>query len=132
MNPQRLNDFYMLDMKSLEMTEIENTGYVGGGVRFHSAIPLLPKHILFIGGKLASGNANRVKLYDVETSKWKDEEAVSQKLGSKLHYFRAVIFPRNNGTTKILCIGGHGDFDWTYLEHMVLFNVTNQQEIEIF
>ena len=124
-NTQILNDFYVLNMKFLKMTEIKKTGYMDW-VYDHSAIPLSPRHLLFIGGQLPRGNKNRVKLYDVETSEWTDEESASDELGARLDVFRAVVFPRKNGMT-ILCTGGHGGVRWTLPFYMVVFNITQQQ-----
>ena len=116
---RRLHDFYVLDMKSLKLAEIPDTGYLNP-IYHHVSISLSSLLILFAGG---FSGTNQVKIFDAEKHAWKDEEPLSNWLGDGLQRHRAISFPRKDGAS-VLCLGGVIDWEWTHPAYMVLFNVT--------
>ena len=121
---EALNDFYVLDMESLELAIIQEKGYQESIVA-HVSIPLSETLILFVGGVTGGvtyNTTNEIKIFDAEKSEWKEEEPLSSKLGTGLTNHRAISFPRKDGVS-ILCLGGFSD-PRVHPSYMVLFNVT--------
>ena len=122
-----LNDFYVLDMKSLELAIIQETGYLES-IGAHVSIPLSETLILFVGGVTGGvtyNTTNEIKIFDAEKSEWQEEEPLSSKLSAGLGAHRAISFPRKDGIS-ILCLGGiiKTPHNTTHPSYMVLFNVT--------
>ena len=118
-----LKDFYVLDVTSLELTQIKEAGY-STPLSYHVSIPISNRHVLFVGGENADAVINQVKIFDVEKREWEEEEPISSEIGAGLSDNQAASFPRKN-CFSVLCLGGYIDWEWkTHPNYMVLFNVT--------
>ena len=93
-----LHDFFVLDMKTFELAEIESTGYESR-ISYHSAISITAKHLLFVGGYTPESQkaTNQVKIYDAKSGAWEKERSLSYAIGAGLNLQRAVGFPRKDG-----------------------------------
>ena len=130
-NRGEISDFYVLDMTSLQLTEIKATGYTKG-IWCHIAVPISKRHILFAGGAIPNPQSqilnrftNQVKIFDTEKEEWEEEEPLSSVSGTGLADHRAVEFPKANGVS-ILCIGGLEDSRRRHPSHMVVFDVIHE------
>ena len=125
-----LNDFYALNMKTLELEKIEETGYMGG-VFGHNMISILNRYILFTGGfNYNDGFLNNVKIFDTKERQWKEEEPLSPEIGLGLYHHRTVKFSSTSGDT-VLCVGGLVENYKTVASHMVAIDLVYQSEIEL-
>ena len=120
-NGEYLKDFFSLDMTTLELTQIRDTGLTTG-VYDHTLTPASDKHILMVGGWTDKEATKKVMLFDVEKLEWTEEEPLSVIIGSGLKEHRAVKIEMENGAA-IVCLGGYSRYPLNS-SHMVVFDIT--------
>ena len=125
-NSRGIKDFHVLDLKSLEMTEIREYGY-WSPMCFHVAVTISERRILFVGGSRPPGEVtNEVKIFDAKETEWSEEEPLPTEIGEGLQLHSAVGFPQENGIS-VLCLCGYVDASCTtHPSRMVLLEVTHQ------
>jgi len=118
-------DFHVLDLKSLEMTEIKEFGYPTS-MCAHVAVTISERRILFVGGNPQGEITNDVKIFDAEEEKWSEKNPLPSEIGAGLRNHCAVVFFKENGIS-VLCLGGYIDFRCTtHPSHMVLLDINHE------
>ena len=79
-NGKALSDFFMLNMKTNEWTQILNSG-ISEGLANHTLTRISFSQLFLLGGEINSKMSNRVMMFDVEGFSWKEEARLSDKYG---------------------------------------------------
>ena len=123
-NGKFFKDFYLLDLNSLEFTEIKQTVFNDSNT-FHTATSFFQRYLFFAGGETPGQVSNQVKIFDAKSFRWKEEEPMSSEIGKGLWLHRAIKFPREKGFS-LICVGGYiYSPSKTHPSHMVLFDITH-------
>ena len=114
-NNQPLNDFFVLDLKSLEWTEILETG-LSTPLSNQTLTRATDTEIMLVGGNrkisdTESKISNKVKIYDVGKSEWRDEAPLPTEFGGAdggllLH---ETVEMRCGSSVCLLSLGGFVD-----------------------
>ena len=121
-----LKDFYALDMKTLEFTEIRDTGSATL-LADHTLTRASDSEIFLVGGNSGGSISNQVKLFDATKFEWKEEAPLPSEFGGSdggLKMHEAVEMSIGNRDC-VICLGGYIDRSLkTHPSHMVVFEMT--------
>ena len=109
-NYDRYNDFFELNMVTLNWVRVETTGFQRG-INWHTLSRMSPSHLFLVGGSRDNYPmfSDKVMIFDADKREWREEaplppEAVDRE-GGGLYNHRAVEIPTENGVA-VICIGG--------------------------
>ena len=127
LNNFSLNDFYVLNMKSLVFTKIRDSANgFSTAMGNHTLTRVSDSEILLVGGYPGDSISNRVKIFDATKFKWKEEAPLPSEFGGSdggLKMHKAVEMSIGNSNC-VICLGGYIDkLAKAHPSHVVVFEI---------
>ena len=118
-----LRDFFQLDMKTRQWTELREFG-LSRASRGQSLSVISPNQLLLVGGgDYGQYISNSVLIYDTAASSWtEDQRLPAEFCGAEggLWRHKAVVVKEGNRASKVICLGGNTDKDWIIYPDRIL------------
>ena len=116
--------FFILDLKTLNWTKMENSGIQSGSC-LHTLTQVSSPQFVLLGGDIEGKISNRVAMFDVDKSEWTEQESLSSEYdGSEGGVMCHQAFTiRDDKELSVICIGGYIDKESKrHPNHFVLFH----------